>query len=176
MPDVRHHSRRVVEVHPIHSRKGRSVKAYLALALSLGIVFNAHGQATTDEQGARAAVESFYRAFNAHDFSGAAEFTTEDWEHINPGGGWTRGRQQVLSELRQVHGTFLKGVTDSVESMSVRVASPGTAVVTVLSQMTPFVMPDGVRHPKDRQIRTFVVVKRGERWLVMQDQNTIVAR
>lgn len=148
----------------------------LAVALCLGVAAGAHAQTTPDENGARDAVESFYRAFNGHDFDRAAEFTTEDWEHINPGGGWTRGRQQVLGELRHVHGTFLKGVTDNVKSMSVRIASPGTAVVTVLSQMTPFVSPDGVAHPKDRQIRTFVVVKRGERWLVMQDQNTIVSR
>jgi uncharacterized protein (TIGR02246 family) len=158
------------------NRQGNAVNIFLAIALSLGAVCNAQAQTSPDERAARDAVASFYSAFNAHDFDRAAEFTTDDWEHINPGGGWTRGRQQVLAELRQVHGSFLKGVTDTVQSMTVRLPGPGTAVVTVLSEMTPFVAPDGVRHPKDRQIRTFVVVKRGERWLVMQDQNTIVSR
>ena len=147
-----------------------------AVILGMAIACAAHAQTNADEQGARDAVAAFYRAFNAHDFDRASEFTTEDWEHINPGGGWTRGRQQVLAELRLVHGTFLKGVTDDVESMAIRIPGPGIAVVTVRSQMTPFTMPDGVAHPHDRQIRTFVVVKRDERWLVMQDQNTIVAR
>jgi hypothetical protein len=36
-----------------------------------------------------------------------------------------------------------------------------------------FTTPDGKKHENDRQIRTFVVVKRGAKWLIMQDQNTI---
>lgn len=38
-------------------------------------------------------VQSFYDAFNSHDFSRIAEFTTDDWTHINPLGGWARGRE-----------------------------------------------------------------------------------
>jgi hypothetical protein len=36
----------------------------------------------------------------------------------------------------------------------------------------PFTLPDGVTYDSVRQIRTFVVVKREGRWLIMQDQNT----
>lgn len=147
----------------------------LAFILTVSLASSVHAQGVRDDEGARRAVESFYRAFNSHEFGRAAEFTTEDWEHINPGGGWTRGRAEVLRELKEVHDTFLKGVTDTVESMATRVAGPGVVVVTVISNMTAFTMPNGVQHPNDRQIRTFVVVKRGDQWLVLQDQNTIVA-
>ena len=68
----------------------------------------------SDEEEVRQAVQSFHAAFNQHDFRSAEEYTTEDWNHINPFGGWTRGRDAVLKELREVHSTFLKGVSATV--------------------------------------------------------------
>ena len=50
------------------------------------------------------------------------------------------------------------------------------AVVTVTSRMSTFTTPDRVRHENERHIRTFVVVKRSDRWLIMQDQNTVIER
>lgn len=119
----------------------------------------------------REAVQAFYKSFDGG-FTGPIQFATEDWNHINPSGGWTRSRQEVLAEVREVHETFLKGVTDTIEEMTVRFATPNVAVVTVASRMSPFKTPDGTDHPADRPIRTFVVVNRHGRWLVMQDQNT----
>jgi uncharacterized protein (TIGR02246 family) len=128
------------------------------------------------EKPVRLAVEAFYAAFNAHGFEQAADFTTDDWNHINPFGGWTRGREDVLKELKHVHSTFLKGVSDTIEEMTVRFASRDVAIATVISQTSTFVTPDGVKHENPRGIRTFVVVKRGNKWLVMQDQNTAIGR
>jgi uncharacterized protein (TIGR02246 family) len=123
----------------------------------------------------RQAVHAFYTAFNSPDgFERAAEFSTEDWNHINPFGGRTNGRVAVLKEVLEVHRTFLKGVTDTVTQMDVRMASPDVAVATVTSDLSPFTGPDGARHADNHQIRTFVVVKRGARWLIMQDHNTFV--
>jgi uncharacterized protein (TIGR02246 family) len=121
----------------------------------------------------RKAVDAFYAAFNLV-FEGANDFATEVCNHINPYGGSPRGRKNVLNEVRQVHATVLKGVSDNVEGMSVRFATRDVAVVTVTSVMSTFVTPDGVKHENERHIRTFVVVKRGSRWLVMQDQNTTI--
>ena len=122
----------------------------------------------------RQAVQAFYAAFNSHRFDRAADFTTDDWNHINPLGGRTRGRADVLKELAEVHGTFLKGVSDTVERMDVRFANADVAVATVTSRVSTFTTPDGVKHENEQQVRTFVVVKRGARWLIMQDHNTIV--
>ena len=126
----------------------------------------------TQETRVRRAVQSFYDAFNSHDFSSIPEFTTEDWTHINPLGGWTRGREAVLNELQQVHSTFLKGVTDTPEEIEVRFATMDAAIVTVPSKMSPHTTPDGVRRENQKQIRTFLLVKRDNRWFIMQDQNT----
>ena len=107
------------------------------------------------DQQVRQAVQQFYDTFNSHDWGRAAEFTTEDFTHIDPGGGWTRGREEVLKLLKEVHSTFLKGVTDTPEEMEVRFATADVAVVTVPSRIAgTFTTPDGVKHKNDRQIRT----------------------
>jgi len=105
----------------------------------------------------------------------ATKYTTEDWVHINPLGGCTRGRDAVLKELDEVRSTFLKGVSDNIEKMSVVFPTPDVAAVTVLSQMSTFTTPDGVKHENERHIRTFVLVRRNEQWRILQHQNTAVA-
>lgn len=133
-------------------------------------------QTSQSETQARQAVRSFYDAFNSHGFGRASEYTTEDWNHINPFGGRTRGRDAVLKELNEVHATFLKGVSDMIKDLDVRFATPSVAVVTVTSQMSTYITPDSVKHENEQHIRTFVVVKRGNKWAIMQDQNTIIGR
>jgi uncharacterized protein (TIGR02246 family) len=140
--------------------------------LALAIIAQGEGP---DEHAVRQTVESFYEAFKTHSFKTAENFATEDWNHINPYGGRTRGREAVLRELKEVHSTFLKGVSDNIEDMDVRFAGAGAAVVTVTSWMSTCRTPDGVTHDNERHIRTFVVVKQKGRWAIMQDQNTVIA-
>jgi len=137
---------------------------------------DAPSQTPNQENQVRQAVESFYADFNAHEFGRVAEYTTEDWNHINPLGGLTVGREAVLKELKEVHSTFLKGVSSTIEDMSVRFATPDAAIVTVTNRMDTYITPDGVKREKERQIKTFVVVKRNGKWLIMHDQNTIISR
>jgi uncharacterized protein (TIGR02246 family) len=152
------------------------MKILLSVVTSFVLIVGVSAQSPSKEKQVRQAVESFYGAFNSHDFGQAAEYTTEDWNHINPVGGWARGRAAVLKELKEVHSTFLKGVSDTVEEMSVRFASSDVAVVTVPSRISTYITPDGVRHEEEKQIRTFIVVRRGIRWLIMQDHNTVRGR
>ena len=151
-------------------RVSAAIIACLSLTISLA------ARQPNEEAAALQAVRDFYAAFNSHAWDRAAGFATEDWDHINPFGGRTRGRAATLADLKQVHSTFLKGVTDMVESIDVRFATADVAVVTATSRLSAYTTPDGVRHVNERHIRTFVVVKRGARWQIMQDQNTIVGR
>jgi len=160
-------------LHGKRKEKGVRMKILFLTLVSLALCASGFAQTVGRETPVRKPVEAFYAAFN-HGFEGASDFATEDWNHINPYGGWTHGRKNVLNEVREVHATFLKGVSDTVEEMSVRFATRDVAVVTVTSLMSTFVTPDGVKHENERHIRTFVVVKRGSRWLVMQDQNTAI--
>jgi uncharacterized protein (TIGR02246 family) len=152
------------------------MKTTLSLLIALTLTGKTFAEIQGEEQPVREVVQAFYAGFNSHRWTHAADYTTEDWNHINPGGGWTRGRAAVLKELEEVHSTFLKGVSDTIEVVGVRFASADVAVVTVTSRMSAFTMPDGVRHENEQHIRTFVVVRRNDHWLIMQDQNTVVAR
>lgn len=127
-----------------------------------------------DETAVRAAIEAFYEAFD-EGFNEPADYATEDWHHINPFGGLDASREETLDTVRRVHRTFLRGSTDTVQHMSVRFATPDVAVGTVVSVMSGYTLPSGVDHPEGRYIRTFVVVKRADRWLIMQDHNTPVS-
>jgi uncharacterized protein (TIGR02246 family) len=126
------------------------------------------------EADVRKAVRAFYQAFD-EGFVNPVNFATPDWTHINPYGGVDKGLDAVLKDVRDVHTTFLKGTTDTINEMSVRFASDTAAVATVSSTMSPFTAPDGVKHGAEKHIRTFVVAKRGGRWLIMQDQSTTIA-
>jgi len=158
---------------PKNEDTGATMKVLFASIMSLIFFVPALAQTADREISVRRAVEAFYAAY--HDgFEGSNEFAADDWNHINPMGGWTRGRENVLTEVRNVHSTFLKDATDTVEEMAVRFASRDVAVATVISRSSTYITPDGLNHENERNIRTFVVVKRGGKWLVMQDQNTVV--
>ena len=125
------------------------------------------------EAAVRAVIRAFYSAFD-DGFVGPADYATEDWNHISPYGGRVEGREATLKGLCEVHQSLLKGTTDTIESMDIRFATEDVVVGTVTSVMSPFTSPDGVKHGKERHIRTFIVVKRGARWLIMQDHNTTI--
>jgi uncharacterized protein (TIGR02246 family) len=150
------------------------VTAFL-IVITLILVVAAPVQGNDREAEVRATIEAFYKAFD-DGFTHPADFATEDWNHINPLGGRTRGREAVLKEVREVHQSFLKGATETIESMDIRFANSDVAVGTVVSLGSGFTSPDGVKHKPGRAIRTFVVVRRGQRWHIMQDQNTLIQK
>ena len=125
------------------------------------------------EAAVRTTIQAFYKAFDGG-FTGPADYATEDWSHINPYGGRDRGREATLKAVRAVHQSFLKGTTDTTENIDIRFAAADVGIGTVTSIMSPFTSPDGIKHGLERHIRTFVVVRRGGRWLIMQDHNTTV--
>jgi uncharacterized protein (TIGR02246 family) len=131
-------------------------------------------EASNDEIGVRKVVEAFYSAYR-HNFEGANAYAADDWHHIGPGGGWTRGRKAVLERVREVHSGYLKDAIDTIEEMSVRFATRDVAVVTVISRSSPYVFPTGIRHENERNIRSFVIANRDGRWQLMHDQNTLIA-
>jgi len=64
-----------------------------------------------DGQLVREVVKSFVTDYNNGDFKNTPSYTTDDWVHINPGGGITIGREEVLKKVRAIHKTMLKGVS-----------------------------------------------------------------
>lgn len=147
----------------------------LIIACILMLVCGANAQSKADELAVVRTVKMFYTDFDTGTFARAIEYSTEDWHHINPFGGVDADREAVLKDVRQVHSTFLKGVTDTPESFDVRFAAPTVAIVVVPSRLSTFTTPDGVKHEGQRNIRTFVVVKRTGQWRIMHDHNTFIA-
>ena len=129
-----------------------------------------------DEQLVREVVKSFVTDYNNGDFKNAPSYTTDDWVHINPGGGLTRGRDEVLEEVRAIHKTMLKGVSITIDSMTVHFVTGDVALVNVIHKSDSYVTPeDGVKHENQRQTKTYVVVKHNGKWLLALDQNTIIS-
>src|ERR1700737_444959 len=78
------------------------------------------GQKSQDEQLVKNVVLAYQDDYNDGGFKNVETYTTKDWEHINPIGGITKGRDEVMKELRPLCQTILKGVTLTVESITIK--------------------------------------------------------
>ncbi len=121
-------------------------------------------------------IHLFQEDFNEGSFKHANQYTTEDWIHINPGGGITTNRDEVLKEVRSIHQTALKGVSMTIINLKVKFISPVAAFANVEHQISSYEMPKGIMHENEHQIKTYLFLKRKGRWLFTLDQNTIVQR
>ncbi|HEY3372397.1 MAG TPA: SgcJ/EcaC family oxidoreductase [Prolixibacteraceae bacterium] len=128
-----------------------------------------------DKNAVKNVVIQFQDDFNEGSFQNAASYTTADWEHINPNGAISKGRENVLKEVRAVHLAFLKGVHMNIETMEIRFLVPTVAVADVIHLMDDFTTPDHKSHLHERQIKTYVIVKQEGKWLLAHDQNTVIA-
>ena len=151
------------------------MKSYLILFLILNFSNTSIAQNLKNEQLVKNVVVAFQNDFNDGGFKNIESYTTKDWEHINPGGGITKGREAVLKEVRAVHQTFLKGVSLTIESITIRFLTPTVAIADVVHQSSEYELPQGVKHQNERQRKTYLVVKKENKWLLTLDQNTIIA-
>ena len=86
------------------------------------------------------------------------------------------GRDDVLKEVRAIHKTMLKGVSITIDSMTVRFVTHDVALVNAIHTSDSYVTPeDGLKHENERQMKTYVLVKRDGKWLLALDQNTIIS-
>ena len=154
--------------------RDKIMKLLLLVAGLLCLMSVARG--SDDELLVREVVKSFVTDYNNGDFKNAPSYTTDDWVHINPGGGITRGRDDVLKEVRAIHKTMLKGVSITIDSMTVRFVTRDVALVNAIHTSDSYVTPeDGLKHENERQMKTYVVVKHNGNWLLALDQNTIIS-
>ncbi|GAB3341529.1 SgcJ/EcaC family oxidoreductase [Larkinella ripae] len=150
------------------------MKSFFLLFIASFVTVICVGQTAQDKAAVKAVIRLFQQDFNDGSFKHAPDYATPDWGHINPGGGIDKGRDNVLKLVRSVHQTFLKGVTMKIESMDIRFITPDVSIGDVVHQMDDYITPDGVKHKKERQIKTYVLVKRKGKWFLAQDHNTII--
>ena len=151
------------------------MKTYFILFLTIIFSTSGFGQNSQNEQLVKNVVLAFQDDFNEGGFKNATLYTTADWVHINPGGGITKGREEVLKEVRAVHQTFLKGVLLTTESIAIRFLTPTVAIADVIHKSSEYELPQGVKHQNERQRKTYIIVKRKNKWLLTLDQNTVIA-
>jgi uncharacterized protein (TIGR02246 family) len=151
------------------------MKPFLLLITTSFISLASIGQNSQDEQLVKKVVIAFQEDFNDGSFKNAPSYTTIDWEHLDPGGGITKGRDEVLKVVRSVHQTFLKGVSITIESMTIRFITPDVAIVAVIHKISTYELPSGVKHENERELKTYVIVKQKGKWLLTHDQNTTIA-
>ena len=149
-------------------------KVALLIFLTSFVSGTSFGQNLQDEQSVKNVVLAYQDDYNDGAFKNAASYSTQDWEHINPIGGITRGRDEVLKELRPLTQTILKGVTLQVESITVRFLSPTVAIANVIHKSSDYEFPSGVKHQNERHMKTYIIVKKQNKWLLTLDQNTII--
>jgi len=151
------------------------MKTYYIIFLTFIFSNPSFGQNSQNEELVKNVVLAFQDDFNEGGFKKAEFYTTIDWEHINPGGGITKGRENVLKEVRAVHQTFLKGVSLTIESITIRFLTPTVAIADVVHKISDYELPQGVEHQNERQMKTYIIVKRQNKWLLTLDQNTVIA-
>ena len=142
----------------------------------LMLLLNIQGTAQTeqDKQAIKKVIISFQDDFNDGSFKNAEQYTTEDWVHINPLGGIDKGQKEVLKVVREVHKTFLKGVTMNMTQLSMRFITQDAVIADVVHNVSTYTTPDGTKHENERHVKTYVVVKKKGKWLLTHDHNTIV--
>ena len=151
------------------------MKTYFILFLTTIFSTFSFGQKSQNEKLVKNVVLAFQGDFNDGAFKNAKLYTTADWVHINPGGGITKGREVVLKEVKAVHQTFLKGVSLTIESITIRFLTPTVAIADVIHKSSDYELPQGIKHQNERQMKTYVIVKQKNIWLLTLDQNTIIA-
>ena len=136
------------------------MKKYLIIFLILGFSKPSIGQNSRNQQLVKNVVLAFQDDFNDGGFKNIEFYTTKDWEHINTGGGITKGREAVLKEVRAVHQTFLKGVSLTIESITIRFLTPTVAIADVVHKSSDYELPQGVKHQNERQRKTYIIMKK----------------
>ncbi len=156
--------------------KNTQMKYFIYSLFATLIFLKSFGQTAQDSQAVKKVILSFQEDFNDGAFKNADKYTTSDWVHINPFGGISRGRDEVLKGVRRVHQSFLKGVSISTQSMTLKFLGPEAAVVDAVYKISSYELPAGVKHENEGRTKTYVVVKQNGQWLLTHDQNTIVPR
>ena len=146
----------------------------IVMLLSLFKPNTSFGQKLQDEQLVKNVVLAYQDDYNDGGFKNVKTYTTIDWDHINPIGGITKGRDEVMKELRPLCQTILKGVKLTVESITIKFLSPTVAIANVVHKCSDYEFPQGVKHQNERHMKTYIIVKKQSKWLLTLDQNTII--
>jgi len=151
------------------------MKTVVLMIISGIISVNASAQHDTELQSIRKLIGSFINDLNRGDFSSLPDYCTKEWIHINSYGGVNYGRDEGVQEIFQTYKTNLKDAKIAIDKMTVRMISQDAAIITVIHKIDSYTDTRAIKYSNQQQVKTFVVVKQADKWLLALDQSTVVA-
>ena len=117
---------------------------------------------------------SFQDTWNRHDMDGLASLVAEDVDFVTVVGaqGWEKGRKEFKDGHAAVHKTMFKDSALSIKETHVKFIRPDIAIAHVLWETKGDVVPDRKPGEPREGIFTWVVEKRGGKWLIIASHNT----
>jgi uncharacterized protein (TIGR02246 family) len=129
---------------------------------------------TADRKAIEAIAASFQDAWNRHDMEAAASLVAEDVDFVTVLGerGWLKGRREFRDVHVQIHQTMFKDSLLTNKGIHVKFIRPDIAIAHVIWETKGDVVPDRKPGEPREGIFTWVVEKRGGKWLIIASQNT----
>ncbi len=129
---------------------------------------------TADEAAIKQIGKDWQDAWNKHDADGLTSLLADHVDFVTVLGpkGWMKGREQFRQAHAAMHKTLFTGSVWTTKEVYVKFLRPDLAIARVLWATTG----DKVRHIKHGEPRegifTWVVEKRGGKWMIVASQNT----
>lgn len=127
-----------------------------------------------DRKAIEALGKSWQETWNRHDMDALSLLLAEDLDFVTVGGpkGWLKGRKQWHEDHARKHKTLFRDSVWTTKEMHIQFLRPDLAVARVLWSTKG----DKVRHIKHGEPRegifTWIVEKRGGKWVIVASQNT----
>ncbi len=117
-----------------------------------------------------------HEEWNNHDMASYTSHMTEDVQWVNVSGVWWKGKAEVFGTLDRYHKTIFKDrKLYPAEKLAIRQIAPSVIVSTMINPADAYTNSSGITQPQTRNVLTLVWVKREDKWLITQAQNTIEA-
>jgi uncharacterized protein (TIGR02246 family) len=155
-----------------------AMQSVLTLLFLLALVIQPVRTQTKENDADRKAIEaiaaSFQDTWNRHDMDGLASLVAEDVDFVTVVGarGWEKGRKEFKDGHAEVHKTMFKDSVLTVKETHIEFIRPDIAIAHVLWETRGDVVPDRKPGEPREGIFTWVVEKRGGKWLIIASQNT----
>lgn len=157
------------------------MKHFFILLTTCCFILTSSCQEAKEKEFITQVIDSFYSSFRTDNFRDMSGYTTTDINYIAPTGSWFKGRKELQDSIQKVHEGMLKNTPIVIETMEIRFITAQVAIVNLIDKMGAFYPPDGVDRGNNkvdgmRTMRTMVMVKQKDKWLLTQNQSTFIGQ
>ena len=149
----------------------------LLLIISFSLSFCKQKKKVPETDAVKAVVDSFYYSYMRDDFSNMSAYVTDDINYIASSGEWFKDRKQLQDSISKLYEHLAMNTPVSIDTMSVRFVTNDVAIVNLVEKtgFYPGAMTREANElPGTRIARTMVMVKQNGKWLLAQNQSTLM--